>query len=49
MNSVSPHSYFAYPEAFVPGAAMIVNAAFVLVGWVPVTRYLAYDTCLRRD
>lgn len=33
MNSVSPHSYFAYPEAFVPGAAMIVNAAFVLVGW----------------
>ena len=33
MNSVSPHSYFAYPEAFVPGAAMIVNAAFVLVDW----------------
>lgn len=33
MNSVSPHSYFAYPETFVPGAAMIVNAAFVLVGW----------------
>ena len=33
MNSVSPHSYFAYPEAFVPGAAMIVNAAFGLVGW----------------
>ena len=33
MNSVSPHSYFAYPEAFVPGAAMAVNAAFVVVGW----------------
>ena len=33
MNSVSPHSYFAYQEAFVPGAAMIVNAAFVTVGW----------------
>lgn len=33
MNSVSPHSYFAYPEAFVPGAAMIVNAAFLTVGW----------------
>jgi hypothetical protein len=33
MNSAAPYSYFAYPEAFVPGAAMIVNAAFVLVGW----------------
>jgi len=33
MNSTSPHSYFAYPEAFVPGAAMTVNAAFVVVGW----------------
>lgn len=32
MNSVSPHSYFAYPEAFVPVAAMLVNAAFVVVG-----------------
>ena len=32
MNRVSPHSYFGYHEAFVPGAAMIVNAAFVLVG-----------------
>ena len=25
MNSVSPHSYFAYQEAFVPGAAMLVK------------------------
>ena len=33
MNSVSPHGYFAFPEAFVPGAALTVNAAFVLVGW----------------
>ena len=33
MNSVSPDSYFTYPEAFVPGAAMLVNAAFVTVGW----------------
>ena len=31
MNSVSPHSYFAYPGAFVPGAATIVNAAFIKV------------------
>lgn len=33
MNSVSPDSYFVYPEAFVPGAAMIVKAAFLIVGW----------------
>lgn len=31
MNSVSPDSYFTYPEAFVPGAAMIVKAAFAVV------------------
>lgn len=51
MNSVSPHSYFAYPEAFVPGAAMLVNAAFVTVGWagVSVTRHLAYDISLLRN
>jgi hypothetical protein len=33
VNSVSPHGYFAYPEAFVPGAAMIVKAAFLIAGW----------------
>ena len=33
MNSVSTGIYLTYPEAFVPGAAMIVNAAFVIVGW----------------
>ena len=36
MNSVSPHSYFAYPEAFVPGAAMLVRAAFIKV-WLRVS------------
>lgn len=51
MNSVSPHSYFAYPEAFVPGAAMIVNAAFRPLVWagVSVTKHLAYDTGLLRN
>ena len=32
MNSVLPDSYFVYPEAFVPGADMIVKAAFLIVG-----------------
>ena len=48
MTSTTLYSYFAYPEAFVPGAAMIVNAASVLVAGVSVTRHLAYDTGLRR-
>lgn len=33
MTSTTLYSYLAYPETFVPGAAMIVNAAFVLVGY----------------
>ena len=32
MNSVSPGIYLTYPEAFVPGTAMIVNAALLIVG-----------------
>ena len=33
MTNTSLYSYLAYPETFVPGAAMIVNAAFIMIGY----------------
>ena len=33
MTNTSLYSYLAYPETFVPGAAMLVNAAFITLGY----------------